>query len=80
MSKNSELGDSTLQISEYEKFRIARLGEASDYDNVSAHFSNQLSTRTINESEWDFKPSKMPDNREKERQLEEALSNKQKDL
>lgn len=49
-------------LSDYERFRMGRLPDTSDCDNMSAHFSNQLSTRTEHEDDWDRWPKKTKEN------------------
>ena len=63
MSNHDQGGHNQTHTSDYEKFRMARLGESSDYENRSAHFSNQLSTRTHNEADWEFLPKRTGDPR-----------------
>lgn len=45
MSNSSE-NKADRDLSDYEKFRMGRIADNSDSENMSAHFGNQLSTRT----------------------------------
>lgn len=58
---------------------MGRIGDNSDCDNLSAHFSNQLSTRTEREEDWDLRPYQVsgPRKSEREKQLEKALAKRE---